>query len=89
MIYSNINLTAALTFTGPCGGKTTGQSRLCTFFENMGWKVNNLSNFTVSYREKSERARRVVASFLIVHTTLARSVLDRYSMVMVIDVLCM
>ncbi|XP_067004207.2 TRPL translocation defect protein 14-like [Anabrus simplex] len=24
---------------GPCGGKTTGQSRLCTFFENMGWKV--------------------------------------------------
>ncbi|CAK9812620.1 TRPL translocation defect protein 14 [Anthophora quadrimaculata] len=24
---------------GPCGGKTTGQMRLCTFFENMGWKV--------------------------------------------------
>ena len=24
---------------GPCGGKTTGQARLCTFFENMGWKV--------------------------------------------------
>ncbi|XP_021916032.1 TRPL translocation defect protein 14 isoform X1 [Zootermopsis nevadensis] len=24
---------------GPCGGKTTGQSRLCTFFENLGWKV--------------------------------------------------
>nr|XP_050859577.1 TRPL translocation defect protein 14 isoform X2 [Vespula vulgaris] len=24
---------------GPCGGKTTGQTRLCTFFENMGWKV--------------------------------------------------
>ncbi|KAK7580122.1 hypothetical protein V9T40_000751 [Parthenolecanium corni] len=24
---------------GPCGGKTTGQSRLCTFFESMGWKV--------------------------------------------------
>ncbi|XP_044731899.1 TRPL translocation defect protein 14 isoform X2 [Chrysoperla carnea] len=24
---------------GPCGGKTTGQSRLSTFFENMGWKV--------------------------------------------------
>ncbi|XP_033353439.1 TRPL translocation defect protein 14 isoform X5 [Bombus vosnesenskii] len=23
----------------PCGGKTTGQARLCTFFENMGWKV--------------------------------------------------
>ncbi|KZC09726.1 hypothetical protein WN55_00861, partial [Dufourea novaeangliae] len=25
--------------SGPCGGKTTGQTRLCTFFENMGWKV--------------------------------------------------
>ncbi|XP_037883494.1 TRPL translocation defect protein 14 isoform X2 [Glossina fuscipes] len=24
---------------GPCGGKTTGQSRMCTFFENLGWKV--------------------------------------------------
>ena len=26
-------------FLGPCGGKTTGQARLCTFFENLGWKV--------------------------------------------------
>jgi hypothetical protein len=26
---------------GPCGGKTTGQARLCTFFENLGWKVND------------------------------------------------
>lgn len=25
---------------GPCGGKTTGQSRMCTFFENLGWKVS-------------------------------------------------
>lgn len=24
---------------GPCGGKSTGQARLCTFFENLGWKV--------------------------------------------------
>ncbi|KAI6173050.1 CYTH-like domain-containing protein [Aphelenchoides besseyi] len=24
---------------GPCGGKTTGQERLGTFFENAGWKV--------------------------------------------------
>ena len=24
---------------GPCGGKTTGQAKLATFFENMGWKV--------------------------------------------------
>lgn len=27
-------------YLGPCGGKTTGQARLCTFFENLGWKVN-------------------------------------------------
>ncbi|KAL5017121.1 hypothetical protein ScPMuIL_006710 [Solemya velum] len=24
---------------GPCGGKTTGQTRLSTFFESLGWKV--------------------------------------------------
>ena len=24
---------------GPCGGKTTSQARLSTFFENLGWKV--------------------------------------------------
>ncbi|XP_022238480.1 TRPL translocation defect protein 14-like [Limulus polyphemus] len=24
---------------GPCAGKTTGQTRLSTFFENLGWKV--------------------------------------------------
>uniref|UniRef100_A0A914LH15 NadR/Ttd14 AAA domain-containing protein n=2 Tax=Meloidogyne TaxID=189290 RepID=A0A914LH15_MELIC len=24
---------------GPCGGKTTGQERLATFFEGLGWKV--------------------------------------------------
>lgn len=24
---------------GPCGGKTTGQERISTFFENLGWKV--------------------------------------------------
>ena len=24
---------------GPCGGKTTAQSKLATFFENLGWKV--------------------------------------------------
>jgi hypothetical protein len=28
---------------GPCGGKTTGQARLATFFENLGWK-GRLSN---------------------------------------------
>lgn len=29
-------------FSGPCGGKTTGQARLCTFFENLGWKVRKI-----------------------------------------------
>lgn len=29
-----------LFLVGPCGGKTTGQARLCTFFENLGWKVS-------------------------------------------------
>jgi hypothetical protein len=24
---------------GPCGGKTTGQDRLASFFETLGWKV--------------------------------------------------
>ena len=28
---------------GPCGGKTTGQSKLATFFESLGWKVNKKS----------------------------------------------
>jgi hypothetical protein len=27
---------------GPCGGKTTGQTRLSTFFENLGWKVDRV-----------------------------------------------
>lgn len=35
--YQN-NLSSCL--LGPCGGKTTGQSRMCTFFENLGWKVS-------------------------------------------------
>lgn len=30
-----------VSLTGPCGGKTTGQARLCTFFENLGWKVRS------------------------------------------------
>lgn len=30
--------TVALT-GGPCSGKTTGQVRLCTFFESLGWTV--------------------------------------------------
>ena len=28
-----------VTVLGPAGGKTTGQARLSTFFENIGWKV--------------------------------------------------
>ncbi|KAK9876990.1 hypothetical protein WA026_016019 [Henosepilachna vigintioctopunctata] len=37
---SNDKICYKLVLTGgPCGGKTTGQTRLCTFFENLGWKV--------------------------------------------------
>ncbi|ELT98807.1 hypothetical protein CAPTEDRAFT_170068 [Capitella teleta] len=39
-VGKNNNKVYRLVLTGgPCGGKTTGQSRLCTFFENLGWKV--------------------------------------------------
>ena len=37
--YDCANLVPQLVLTGgPCGGKTTGQARLATFFENLGWK---------------------------------------------------
>ncbi|KAG5881998.1 hypothetical protein JTB14_028599 [Gonioctena quinquepunctata] len=37
---NDVNIFYKLVLTGgPCGGKTTGQARLCTFFENLGWKV--------------------------------------------------
>ena len=28
-----------ITTGGPCGGKTTAQNRLATFFESLGWRV--------------------------------------------------
>ena len=34
--------------SGPCGGKTTGQARLSTFFENLGWKVYCVVNCAVA-----------------------------------------
>ena len=48
---------------GPCGGKTTGQARLSTFFENLGWKVyrvpetaNILLSGGVNFNELSPEA---------------------------------
>ena len=48
---------------GPCGGKTTGQSRLATFFENIGWKVYRVPETAtvllsggVNFAELSEKA---------------------------------
>ncbi|XP_064612179.1 TRPL translocation defect protein 14-like [Liolophura sinensis] len=39
-VGNNKNKVYRLVLTGgPCGGKTTGQARLSTFFENLGWKV--------------------------------------------------
>ncbi|KAK7485427.1 hypothetical protein BaRGS_00023375 [Batillaria attramentaria] len=34
---------------GPCGGKTTGQARLSTFFENLGWKVYRSPESAIIY----------------------------------------
>ncbi|RUS69761.1 hypothetical protein EGW08_022475, partial [Elysia chlorotica] len=34
---------------GPSGGKTTGQTRLSTFFENLGWKVYRAPESAYSY----------------------------------------
>ncbi|CAL1545530.1 unnamed protein product, partial [Lymnaea stagnalis] len=34
---------------GPCGGKTTGQTRLSTFFENLGWKVYRAPESALAY----------------------------------------
>ena len=49
---------------GPCGGKTTGQARLRTFFENVGWKVYRVPEMAtvllpcgVNRAELSEDAR--------------------------------
>lgn len=36
---------------GPCGGKTTGQTRLCTFFENLGWKVILSDSISQNYKQ--------------------------------------
>ena len=43
---------------GPCAGKTTGQTRLSTFFENLGWKVYRVpetANILLSGGVKFER----------------------------------
>uniref|UniRef100_A0AC34QRX6 NadR/Ttd14 AAA domain-containing protein n=1 Tax=Panagrolaimus sp. JU765 TaxID=591449 RepID=A0AC34QRX6_9BILA len=38
--HPNVPCVYKLVLTGgPCGGKTTGQDRLATFFEQLGWKV--------------------------------------------------
>ena len=59
---------------GPCGGKTTGQTRLATFFENLGWKVyrvpetaNILLSGGVNFAELSDEAaeRFQVRPFLV------------------------
>ncbi|VDD96581.1 unnamed protein product, partial [Enterobius vermicularis] len=61
---------------GPCGGKTTGQSRLRTFFENMGWKVYTVSETAtillgggvkfeeLSYEQAYQFQKDVVATLL-------------------------
>lgn len=47
-------------FLGPCGGKTTGQARLSTFFESLGWKV---FSFTLGFFFGSCRDDSVLQSY--------------------------
>lgn len=44
-------------FSGPCGGKTTGQARLSTFFEGLGWKVSYLQQLLTYYTVACELSR--------------------------------
>jgi len=57
---------------GPCGGKTTGQARLSTFFENLGWKVyrvpetsNVLLPGGVNFAELSSQAAEIFQENLL------------------------
>ncbi|XP_059169239.1 TRPL translocation defect protein 14-like isoform X2 [Physella acuta] len=38
-----------MSYLSPCGGKTTGQIRLGTFFENLGWKVYRSPESALAY----------------------------------------
>ena len=56
---------------GPCGGKTTGQAHLATFFESLGWKVFRvpetatvLMSGGISFGELNEEQVRFVKIFL-------------------------
>lgn len=45
--------------SGPCSGKTTGQARLSTFFENLGWKVSAWQNGKRIFSLNELRSRSV------------------------------
>ena len=55
---------------GPCGGKTTGQAHLATFFESLGWKVFRvpetatvLMSGGISFGELNEEQVRELCKF--------------------------
>lgn len=41
-MYMSVLVVICVCFSGPCGGKTTGQARLSSFFESMNWKVRHI-----------------------------------------------
>lgn len=41
-MYLSVLVVICVCFSGPCGGKTTGQARLSSFFESMNWKVRHI-----------------------------------------------
>ena len=71
---------------GPCGGKTTSQARLSTFFENLGWKVFRVPEAAtvllgggVNFAELTpESAERFQVRYLVFCVTVKqRNILDR------------
>ena len=58
---------------GPCGGKTTGQAHLATFFESLGWKVFRvpetatvLMSGGISFGELNEEQVEELCNFVLI-----------------------
>ena len=63
---------------GPCGGKTTGQAHLATFFESLGWKVFRvpetatvLMSGGISFGELNEEQVEELCNFLLISLLLS------------------
>ena len=83
-----VSICVFLCFLGPCGGKTTGQARLCSFFESMNWKVSLSQRWIQSFGKEGrgvgvQREFKRGGSF--VPDALVRDLLLRYINVNVSD----